>query len=131
MSGRYMRDDEICVRYDQAKDQAEQIKILAELNDMDRREIEEILVEHGRMKDPPRRVPKRRPKRVHQNGWTPEEERYVLQMYREGVSQHEIARITGRSQSSVCNRLQKLKEDGYEIGERKYRRKRRGERRAQ
>ena len=94
----HMTDDEIVVRYRQAKDQQEQVKILAQLNNCSTETVAAILVKRGEIEMA----------RV----WTAEEDAELIRMKKNGASGKEMAERFDAPEHSIKSRLQVLKNDG-------------------
>lgn len=109
----WMRDDQIVAQWRDAKDRTAQVKILAQLNDVPRSVIEEILIAHGceitRKKQPARSVVKK--------SWTEAEDARLKELHGEGCSYEEIADALGRTFAAMKFRIseQKRKEKEKEM----------------
>lgn len=105
---RYMTDGEICAMYRQAADPPAEIPVLAQLNAVDKKEIERILIDNGytiggkasrRKTLLGRELAKggRRPPRV----FTEKEKEKVIRMYRAGYSQTHMMAVLGCGYKSL------------------------------
>lgn len=92
-----MSEEEICVRYKQAKDPKEQIRILAELNACSVTTIEQILKQNDCM------MPEKEKRIVER--WTKEEAEKLWQLRAEGYTIERIAPELGRTVSAVKHYL--------------------------
>lgn len=100
-----MSESEICFNFKQAKNQNEQIGILAELNACSVEKILDILQAGGCISDI--RAP------VGKIKWTPELDKQVIDYSEAGKGPTEIAKLMGLDVEQVRNRKAKLKGKGY------------------
>lgn len=99
-----MSKGEIASDYRLAKDPVKQIKILAELNDVRREEIEDVLVEYGLK---PKRKP--RPPGRRSNAWTEDDVAELRRLHAEGVPREEIADRMQRSYLAIKSKMTELR----------------------
>lgn len=93
----YMTEEEICRHYRQALDPKKDIVVLADLNAVDKREIEEILAKAGLTKKP-RRKKKEPPKPI---GNREKLHKAIEKRLREGKSFRQVRMEVGCSDSTV------------------------------
>lgn len=92
----YMTDDEICVRYRQARDKKAQIKILADLNATSKQEIISVLEDAGIPLPEKLKLDKPKPPRVFKF-----DENLARQFYVQGMMDKEIAEQLGVSKTTI------------------------------
>jgi hypothetical protein len=99
----WIAEDKIVTIYKQAKNRRAQVSILAQLNDVPRSVIVNILSKYG-IEPPPRKWGIERTEKA-MGKWTLEEDQYITEGYREGMSNAEMAREIGRTNLAVKARL--------------------------
>lgn len=107
---------EIIQSYRQSRDKNKQIGIIAELADMDKQEIVQILIDAGEI------AGVKTKKDVKSTGknkvdWTPELTADLVRMQDEGLGNAEIAERLGVDRKAVANKLHRLKTAVPEINE--------------
>lgn len=102
----YMSDWEIIDTYRKAKHPKEQIKILADMNLVDPKVIKNFLESKGELV-----VTKNEARHI----WTRELEDKLLEMRKAGTPYLEIAKAFGVTESSITNKLQKMRKAGIDI----------------
>lgn len=94
--GRYYSDGEICRAYLSAANPKEQIKVLAELNNMTTREIKKILSDNHIV------LPKKKSSpRTYRNSITEAEEKICREILERGGNCREIAKAIGRKEGTI------------------------------
>ncbi len=111
----WIPEDLIVTMYEQSLHKRTQIDILAQLNDVPKSVIEEILRRHGCKVGATRRIVRTA---AAKHLWTVEEEAFLSECYESGMSLADIADALGRTVFSVKARLNKL---GINTGRRKVR----------
>ena len=106
----------ICREFKQAKNKNEQIKILAELNDIDPQIILDILQKNGLISGIQRTLPKKgAPEKKKQKTnalWTPELIDSMVGLLDEGYTNGDIAERLGVDKHSVENKVYSLRKQG-------------------
>lgn len=100
----WMKDEEICKLYKNAKNQKEQVKILAELNGCSIDTIERILKSAGYEPE----LPPQPKKRGRHKDWSVKEFVQLLRLADSGLSFRKIAKKLERSESAVSNAYSKM-----------------------
>ena len=100
----YMTEEEICRHYRQALDQKKDIAVLADLNAVDKWEIEEILAKAGMTKRPRRK----KPEKPKMTGSREKLHSEIEKRLREGKSFRQVSAEVGCSDSTVRKRAAKL-----------------------
>lgn len=109
-----MSNAEICSSFRQAKNQNDQISILAELNACSTAEILEILQAGGCITGlPVAKKAKTSNKATNRLIWTAELDKQLIDLVEAGNSNEKIAEIMGLEYLQVKNRRDKLKRKGY------------------